>query len=353
MRIVTLLSGLAVVLLAGTGIYYSPGLFNSGSAPTGDIVQHKSLENHDPFDMEKYRADIERGRTNIEGKIAYARERLKFQSLVERLPKGNPITPTRSGDKAAREFWQSMDDFLTSRQDSRVAELKKYHDNAVGYFVKSPGEGAIRGFIHYDKENNIVIEPGETTLLDVGFGSVGSPQPGPAATFPQTPSEPLIRAMPDDELYANHKFGLSSFLHPEGFGLVRDREHVSGFNSHGFRGGLYQPNYLNKIRWQIENVQLIGILQHEKPLVYLTQGLPSMEQVRLDKTRPLDYFEEAALPSLVEGDDLFIASKDKTIRMVGAIRATKVCQQCHDANSGDLLGAFSYTLRPAPIVNYR
>jgi hypothetical protein len=149
------------------------------------------------------------------------------------------------------------------------------------------------------------------------------------------------------------RFGLSSFLHPEGFGLVRDREHVSGFNLHGFRGELFQPNFGNEIMWQIENVQLIGILQHEKPLVYLTQGLPSMEQVRQDKSRPLDYFEEAALPSLIEGDDLFIASKDKTIRMVGAIRATKVCQQCHDANIGDLLGAFSYTLRPAPIVNYR
>jgi hypothetical protein len=100
--------------------------------------------------------------------------------------------------------------------------------------------------------------------------------------------------------------------------------------------------------WLIEHVHLVGILQHERPVVYLTDKMPSMEQVRQGKTRPLDLFEEAALPSLVEGEDLFIAQKDQTLRMLGAIRATKVCQQCHDANSGDMLGAFTYTLRLNP-----
>ena len=83
-------------------------------------------------------------------------------------------------------------------------------------------------------------------------------------------------------------------------------------------------------------------------MVYLTDRLPSMEQVRQGKTRPLDIFEEAALPSLRDGEDLYIVSKNDTLRMLGALRATKTCQQCHDAQVGDLLGAFSYTLRPAP-----
>ena len=75
-----------------------------------------------------------------------------------------------------------------------------------------------------------------------------------------------------------------------------------------------------------------------------------MEQIRQGKTRTLDGFEEAALPTLREGEDLFIASKGETVRMLGALRATKTCQQCHDADVGDLLGAFSYTLRRAPSV---
>ena len=75
---------------------------------------------------------------------------------------------------------------------------------------------------------------------------------------------------------------------------------------------------------------------------------PSMEQIRQDKVRSLDFFEEAALPSLLAGEDLYIVSKGDTLRMLGALRATKTCQKCHDAEIGDLLGAFSYTLRPAP-----
>jgi hypothetical protein len=75
-----------------------------------------------------------------------------------------------------------------------------------------------------------------------------------------------------------------------------------------------------------------------------------MEQICRGKTRTLDLFEEAALPALRDGDDLFIASRGEMVRMLGAVRATKTCQQCHDAGVGDLLGAFSYTLRRAPKV---
>ena len=35
----------------------------------------------------------------------------------------------------------------------------------------------------------------------------------------------------------------------------------------------------------------------------------------------------------------------RNARMFGALRATKQCLKCHDAARGDLLGAFSYTLR--------
>jgi hypothetical protein len=104
----------------------------------------------------------------------------------------------------------------------------------------------------------------------------------------------------------------------------------------------------NSRRWRVEHIQLIGILSHAEPVVYLTDKLPSMEQVRLGKTRSLDLFEEAGLPALREGEDLFVAAKGETMRMLGALRAMKLCQQCHDAEPGDLLGAFSYTLRLGP-----
>ena len=139
---------------------------------------------------------------------------------------------------------------------------------------------------------------------------------------------------------------MSDFLYPRGFGYVKDRAHVAGFKPHGFRSRGWTVN--ESRRWRVQHIQLVGILSHEKPLVYLTDKLPSMEQIRQGKTRALDFFEEAALPALRGGEDLFLASKGETVRMLGALRATKTCQQCHDAEVGDLLGAFSYTLRRAP-----
>src|SRR5262249_33571666 len=144
-----------------------------------------------------------------------------------------------------------------------------------------------------------------------------------------------------------HQAGLSDFLYPRGFGYVKDRAHVAGFKPHGFRSDPYPAWRVENWRWRVQRIQLVGILSHEKPVVYLTDQLPSMEQVRQGKTRALDGFEEAGLPALGEGEDLFLASKGETVRMLGALRATKTCQQCHDAEVGDLLGAFSYTLRRA------
>ena len=134
---------------------------------------------------------------------------------------------------------------------------------------------------------------------------------------------------------------MSDFLHPRGFGLVKSVDRVAGFKPHAFRG---VPAHKTM---RVEHILLVGILSHEVPVVYLADKLPSMEQVRQGSIRPIDFFEEAALHSLRAGEDLYIARKGDTLRMLGALRATKTCQQCHDARIGDLLGAFSYTLRPA------
>jgi hypothetical protein len=168
-------------------------------------------------------------------------------------------------------------------------------------------------------------------------------QPGKPADFPLSRGEPLSRVEPNGEHYLYHDEGMLGFLYPRGFGYVKDRANVAGFKPHGFR--YFDRTVYENRRWSVQHIQLVGILSHEKPVVYLTDKLPSMEQVRQGKTRTLDYFEEAALSALREGEDLFIASKGETARMLGALRATKTCQQCHDAQVGDLLGAFSYTLR--------
>ena len=49
------------------------------------------------------------------------------------------------------------------------------------------------------------------------------------------------------------------------------------------------------------------------------------------------------LATLRKGEDLYVRED----RMLGSIRSTKQCIACHGGERGVLLGAFSYTLRPA------
>ena len=63
-------------------------------------------------------------------------------------------------------------------------------------------------------------------------------------------------------------------------------------------------------------------------------------------TRSLDLFESTGLEALAKGDELFTRSRNGVVRMLGAVRAKSDCLSCHDnKREGDLLGAFSYTLR--------
>jgi hypothetical protein len=267
---------------------------------------------------------------------ADARKKLAFESLIERLPKGKPLPPTKPLSSEGKERWEILDRELASWQDQRAKHLKELHEKTRKFFVESPGAGPVRR----------ILTPDEI-LLDEWQAASAPDQPGERAEFPFSPGEPLSRVEPNGEFHGYHKDGMSDFLYPRGFGYVKDRAHVAGFKPHGFRSRDWTVN--ESWRWRVQHIQLVGILSHEEPVVYLTDKLPSMEQIRQGKTRTLDGFEEAALPTLREGEDLFIASKGETLRMLGALRATKTCQQCHDAEAGDLLGAFSYTLRASSV----
>ncbi len=61
-------------------------------------------------------------------------------------------------------------------------------------------------------------------------------------------------------------------------------------------------------------------------------------------TRSLDPFETAALEQLWTQQDVVIDDQSERIRMLGALRASQVCLECHSVPYGYLLGAFSYEL---------
>jgi hypothetical protein len=129
------------------------------------------------------------------------------------------------------------------------------------------------------------------------------------------------------------------FTDPQGFGYVKDRRHVAGFQSH-YLSDVREPGE----RWHVETVELVGLLLHPEPLAYVSANLPRMEELRDAPTRPLDEFESAALARIRRGDYVVVGKSGSTLRMLGSIRSLTQCVTCHGGERGDLLGAFSYTL---------
>jgi hypothetical protein len=226
----------------------------------------------------------------------------------------------------------------------------RLHESSVADFIESPGFGFAR-----------MAEPHRRYIDLPEDEPIPLPSPRPPLTgFPEGQEEPLrlpsslspgqSSPVPEEGALGQfHRFSVRDFVNERGFGYVRDREHVKGFQSHRFSA---MPE-LGKVagetrRWQVDNLQLISLLKYEEPVAYQSRHLPRMDELRTAETRPLDPFEKQALAALRQGGSLVVRSGKDWLRMLGAVRALRQCLACHEAERGDLLGAFSYTLRPAP-----
>jgi hypothetical protein len=141
-------------------------------------------------------------------------------------------------------------------------------------------------------------------------------------------------------LYRLHRDAIVDFSYSDGFGLFKDRRHVAGYEPHQFSE---VPELAEQ--WEVQRLELVGLLLHKQPVAYVTEHLPRMEELGAAATRTLDPFETSALEKLRHGEDLLYTEVSGGMRMLGAIRSVKQCVKCHGGERGDLLGAFSYTLR--------
>lgn len=98
--------------------------------------------------------------------------------------------------------------------------------------------------------------------------------------------------------------------------------------------------------WKVAKLELIGIARHPDPVVF-PDGKP-LGAGKNPPTRSLDELETASLSALRKGSPLEIKATTGEIRVVGPIRSRAECVQCHQDRKDDLLGAFSYVLRPEP-----
>lgn len=278
--------------------------------------------------IKKYEDGIQRYSVEI--------ERLRSQYPVESLELRLPLPPvhatvSRDLSTTARKALMELEGSIDSTDGrDREERLQKLHEGSVAEFVRREGFGVARMLGGY----------AESVLANYGRGKTSIPQArgdlphdwkqrhsGMPAT--EVSSFPFLSAHSDNVLH---------FVNPTGFGLVKGRNYIAGFQAHQFNE-LKEP-----FRWKIQRLELLGLLLAEEPRVYVTDDLPRMEQIRAASTRALDEFETAGLANIQRGEELFICEGPAGIRMLGALRSAKQCLKCHGGERGDLLGAFSYFL---------
>lgn len=165
-----------------------------------------------------------------------------------------------------------------------------------------------------------------------------------------------------------HAFSVHQFIISPGFGYERmpplhespGSTWVSRIGEISLKDRIDTDRANVDAKWTVERLQLMGLVKRPAGVVYRDKVVamrfgskkPAGEQnsdAPLDATmRPLDEFESIALRDLQLGRDLVLHEENGRIRMLGSIRASAQCLNCHDVPEKTLLGAFSYDLARLP-----
>jgi hypothetical protein len=263
-------------------------------------------------------------------------DRLAYEGTRRDSLSGHDSTP--KAFNVGRVQWQeSLLDL--DKNYLRDSELERLHQGIVQDFIDSPGFGITRGTEASMFRAVRLPDPGPIRLPEVGEiapDTIKEPAQASQIDFPRRLSLDWL-----------HDRSVVDFVNPRGFGLIRARNEVVGFQSHRFHEmpdlPKEDPGFEN---WWITRLELVSILKHDPPRVYLSKFLPRMDDLDDHATRPLNTFERDGLIDLQHGQDLKLDQSSLRIRMLGSIRAMTKCTECHQTNRGDLLGAFSYEMRP-------
>jgi hypothetical protein len=320
----------------------------------------------------------------------------KFESLAERLKYETRANQSIAPETAAPEvlavslsgesigLMEEVDQQVEAENFIRPWLLSQLHHAQLNAFASSPGFGVTRG-VRFNNEQQIRTEPRPTIVPRI------APEVPYRPDETISPTRELVRVdyresdMPDEMGEAEpsnydeaisfvpsssmlkqlHRESAIDFVNPQGFGLIESPRRVAGFDAHAFSklpklevpqvgetAGTYNETVASH-DWMLASLQLVSMLKHETPVVYVTNELPRMEQLRSEDipTRSLDAFEAMALPKIKQGEMIVVEENTNRIRMLGAVRAGNKCIECHEVPRNTLLGAFSYELartKPLP-----
>ena len=273
------------------------------------------------------------------------REQFPVESLAQRLayetPRSSsrPPLPHEKDGTPATKALRDLEDRIEDSFSFRTYSLRRLHEDSVADFIDSPGFGISRD-VRPRKE---YIELPQIEPLTLPHAT--EEPPITAAPVPVASVSDAIPILPVEEaLHETHQSSVIDFVNAKGFGFVKDREHVTGFQAHHFHAVPQLKSLVQTERWRIQSLELVSLLKHEQPVAYLSKHLPRMDELRDAPTRPLSSFEKRALAELQKSEDLRTETATNRIDMLGSIRALNQCLACHRVQRGDLVGAFSYTL---------
>lgn len=254
--------------------------------------------------------------------------------------------------------------FESKKINRRLAfqALSHAHEDFVADFVAQPGVGRHRlpGLKLLRKSN--FIEEWEGVRLDVPPGLIGqlksdrqapdvmdkSPSAdgieglsSPRQREPETPATLPHRV----DLLRMHDHNIVNFVPLFSLGGVNDRLQARGFDAHAFHLSPTKSEHWDRLpdEWRLARLELVSLLRHRPPEVYVSDYLPAMDELRHGPTRPITLFEQFAISRLAQGEDLVVEQdSNHGLHMVGSIRAIADCRECHRVPLGGLLGAFTY-----------
>ncbi len=271
----------------------------------------------------------------VQSEREYARLRAlyPYESMEARLPRPRTSSEDRPLLPEANVRLARLEAKLPDHANGfRDYQLEKLHEHTVDLFVNSPGFGIAR--MSYPSAWSLASNWGREVLPDQpGSRFLTIWSPGEHQRLPAGDEAPLGDLLEESIL---------DFVNDQGFGYFKDRRHVSGFRVHEFSRTPKPAKH-----WKLQTLELVSLLLHEEPEVYVSSRLPQMNKLHNVPSRPLDGFETFALSQLRKGEDLFTSQSGEGVRMLGAVRSTRQCIACHGCERGDLLGAFAYTLGPA------
>jgi hypothetical protein len=300
---------------------------------------------------------------------AKLRSQYPFESLTDRLSyeehragKSDSARPKLS-DFAAKSL-DAMEASLETQKrfDLRTRALQALHSDRVEEFIGREGFGISR----LPMPTPYHLQLPEAPSLPLASVSSAALQQEGRRLLPIPRTLKDRGANPDrlpalSMLRGVHIDSRGNFLNLAAWGFVKNKDNVSGFVGHGFSYSpqIVEPRVPNDGQpaqpdpqhpWHTTRLELMSLLKHDKPAVYVSENLPRMSDLKKTKVREPTEFEQQALELLKNGEDLAADATLNRILMLGAVRAGKQCLDCHNAKRGELLGAFSYELRRDPPV---